>query len=111
MYKYIEGKEVLMQEHMLSATELAKLYGLLTVNNNPNGMLVCMILSDYVKDIEFPEYYYPHGHGVMRVYPSIIYDKALSNFIANLKEGEKYTYTINGNQKGKSKINFKYKRP
>lgn len=98
---------MLKQEHMLSATELAKAYGLLTVNNNPNGLLVCRILSDWVKDIDFPEYYYPHGHGVMRVYPFFIYDKALKSFISNLEEEKKYTYSDEINQR---KIHFKYKQ-
>ena len=47
-YKYIKGHEVVMDEHMLSATELAKIYGLYTLNNNPNGLLVTRILADYV---------------------------------------------------------------
>ena len=59
-YKYIKGHEVVMDEHMLSATELAKIYGLYTLNNNPNGLLVTRILADYVSsnNLNVSEYYY-----------------------------------------------------
>ena len=113
MYKYIKGHEVLVDEHMLSATELAKIYGLYTSNGNPNGILVRQVLLDYVKDtkLNISEYYYPHGHGVMRVYPQILYDRALSEFVFNLEEGKEYTYIVHDdNNKGKSKINYKYKQ-
>jgi hypothetical protein len=111
MYKYIKGKEVLMEEHMLSATELAKQFGLYTVNGNPNGLLVSNVLADYVKNnnLNISDYYYPHGHGVMRVYPSIVYYKALNDFVFDLEENTEYNYVIEG-KSGKSRINFKHKR-
>lgn len=112
MYKYIKGHEVLIEEHMLSATELAKMFGLYTLNNNPNGFLVSCILADYIKDsnLNIYDYYYPHSRGVMRVYPSIVYDKVLYNFVFDLEENKEYVYvTRNGDRK--SKINYKYKRP
>lgn len=110
MYKYIQGKEVLLKEHMLSATELAKVYGLYTLNNNPNGFLVSRILADYISDknLNIAEYYYPHSRGVMRVYPAIVYDAALSNFVFDLQDGNEYTYIIKEEGK-KSRINYKYK--
>lgn len=110
-YRYIKGHEVFMEEHMLSATELAKLFGLYTLNNNPNGLLVSHILADYVRDsnLNVSEYYYPHGHGVMRVYPSIVYQKVLNDFVFDLEEGKEYTYVIHG-ENGKSKLNYKHLR-
>lgn len=98
---------------MLSATELAKLYGLLTMNNHPNGLLVCQVLSDYVKDsnLNVSDYYYPHGHGVMRVYPFMVYDKALREFVFDLEDDKEYAYIVRDNTKGRSRINYKYKRP
>lgn len=98
-----------MEEHMLSATELAKMYGLYTLNNNPNGLLVYHILATYVKDsnLNISEYYYPHGRGVMRVYPSIVYTKPLMDFVFDLEENKEYIYVANTPQ-GKSKINYKY---
>lgn len=110
-YKYIKGYEVYMDEHMLSATELAKLYGLYTLNNNPNGFLVCNILADYVQDknLNVSQYYYPHSHGVMRVYPSLVYEKVLTNFVFDLEEDKEYVY-ITRNQDNRHKINYKYKK-
>lgn len=94
---------------MLSATELAKLFGLYTLNNNPNGLLVSHILADYVKDsnLNVSEYYYPHGRGVMRVYPSMVYQKVLNDFVFDLEEGKEYTYVIN-TERGKSRLNYKH---
>ena len=110
-YKYIKGHEVIMDEHMLSATELAKIYGLYTLNNNPNGLLVTRILADYVSsnNLNVSEYYYPHGHGVMRVYPSFIYEKALTDFVFRLEEDKEYVYIVN-NRNEKRKINYKFKK-
>ena len=111
MYKYIKGHEVLVDEHMLSATELAKIYGLYTLNNNPNGLLVTRILADYVSsnNLNVSEYYYPHRQGVMRVYPSFIYEKALTEFVFRLEEDKEYVYIVD-NRNEKRKINYKFKK-
>ena len=110
-YKYIKGHEVVMDEHMLSATELAKIYGLYTLNNNPNGLLVTRILADYVSsnNLNVSEYYYPHKQGVMRVYPSFIYEKALTDFVFRLEEDKEYVYIVD-NRNEKRKINYKFKK-
>ena len=110
-YKYIKGHEVVMDEHMLSATELAKIYGLYTLNNNPNGLLVTRILADYVSsnNLNVSEYYYPHRQGVMRVYPSFIYEKALTDFVFRLEEDKEYVYIVD-NRNEKRKINYKFKK-
>lgn len=111
MYKYIKGHEVFMEEHMLSATELAKLFGLYSTNDKPHGLLVKHILADYVKDnnLNISEYYYAHGHGVMRVYPSMVYQKALLDFVFDLKEEAIYDYIVHGSN-GKNKLSYKYKQ-
>ena len=100
-----------MDEHMLSATELAKIYGLYTLNNNPNGFLVTRILADYVSsnNLNVSEYYYPHKQGVMRVYPSFIYEKALTDFVFRLEEDKEYVYIVD-NRNEKRKINYKFKK-
>ena len=110
-YKYIKGHKVVMDEHMLSATELAKIYGLYTLNNNPNGLLVTRILADYVSsnNLNVSEYYYPHKQGVMRVYPSFIYEKALTDFVFRLEEDKEYVYIVD-NRNEKRKINYKFKK-
>lgn len=109
VYEYIKGQTVTLTEHMLSATEIAKRYGLYTLNNNPNGMLVTNILADYVKDnnLNVAEYYYPHSKGCMRVYSAQIYDKALTDFVFLLESGVEYTYQ---SKERKSKIKYKYKQ-
>ena len=110
-YKYIKGHEVVMDEHMLSATELAKIYGLYTLNNNPNGLLVTRILADYVSsnNLNVSEYYYLHRQGVMRVYPSFIYEKALTDFVFRLEDDKEYVYIVD-NRNEKRKINYKFKK-
>lgn len=108
-YKYIKGQEVYMQEHMLSATELAKLFGLYTPNNNPNGLLVSRILADFIRDsnLNVSDYYYPHSHGVMKVYPAIVYQKVLNDFVFDLEHGKEYSY-VTHEKNGKGRINYKY---
>lgn len=111
MYNYIKGCKVLMEEHMLSATELAKIFGLYTLNDNPNAALISCILADYVKEsnLNISEYYYPHSHGVMRVYPSVVYQKVLNDFVFDLKEDMEYSYIVN-EANGKKRISYKYKQ-
>ena len=109
VYEYIKGQTVTLTEHMLSATELAKRYGLYTLNNHPNGMLVTNILADYVKEnnLNVSEYYYPHSRGCRRVQPAQIYPNALSDCIFPLEPNVEYTYQSKAR---KSKINYKYKQ-
>lgn len=110
MFKYIEGKMVEKSEHMLSANELAEKYGLWTLNGNPNGLLVRSILNDKVLALgmSVPEYYYPHSCGVMRVYPHILYQFTLQEFILTLPLGYEGVYeTVNSSGKV-MKINYKH---
>lgn len=83
-----------MEEHMLSATELASIYGLETLKHKPNAILVGLILFDYVKDtnLNIAEYYYPHKKGVMRVYPEMLYKKALEKFVFDLEPFKQKVY-------------------
>ena len=110
VYEYIKGKKVQMEEHMLSATELASMYGLYTLKHNPNGLLVSQILADYVQDtnLNVAEYYYPHNKGVMRVYPEIVYTKPLFDFCFDLEDGDVKIYVAKYEKK---KINFVFKKP
>ena len=110
VYEYIKGKTVTLTEHMLSATELAKCYGLYTLNNKPNGVLITNILADYVTDnnLNIAEYYYLHSKGCMRVYPAQLYHEALTDFVFKLDSDVEYTYQ---SKMRKSKINYIYKQP
>lgn len=109
VYEYIKGQTVTLTEHMLSATELARRYGLYTLNNNPNGVLITNILADYVKEnnLNIAEYYYPHSKGCMRVYPAQLYHEALLDFTFPLESGVEYTYQSKARR---SKIRYKYKQ-
>ena len=109
MYKYIKGHEVISSEHMLSATEIAEMYSLYTLNNKPNAKLVTVIIRDYFKDDEdIYEYYYPHSHGVMRVYPYRIYSVALMRLALHLlgEQQQEHEYVSSDGKK----IKFKYKK-
>lgn len=107
MYEYIKGQKVQMEEHMLSATELASMYGLMTLKHKPNAWLVTQILSDYVRDtnLNVAEYYYPHKRGVMRVYPEIVYKKPLDDFVFDLEPFKNKIYVAKYEKK---KIHFQY---
>lgn len=87
MYKYIKGKEVFVEEHMLSASEIAEKYGIYTTNKNkrPHGMLVAAILKQFINSVNLniSEYYYPHSKGVMKVYPEIVWKDAMRSFISD----------------------------
>lgn len=107
MYEYIKGQKVQMEEHMLSATELASMYRLETLKHKPNAILVGLILSDYVKDtnLNIAEYYYPHKKGVMRVYPEVLYRKALEEFVFDLEPFKQKVYI---SRYEKRKVKFIY---
>lgn len=86
MYEYIKGKKFQCQEHMLSATEIASFYGIYNKVGEklkPNPLVVGAILREYndVKNLNISEFYYPHGHGCMRVYPEMLWKPAMDEFI------------------------------
>jgi hypothetical protein len=105
-FKYIEGKMIENEEHMLFAKEIAEVYHLYSLQGKPNGLLVKHILKDNLCSF-LPEYYYPYSNGVARVYPKMHYHKILSEFISNICIGNGIYQTID--ESGKSiKINYKY---
>ena len=83
MYEYIKGKKVECEEHMLSASEIATIYGIQTENNQPHSLMIAAILRQYVanSNLNIAEYYYPHSRGCMRVYPELLWKPAMSDFI------------------------------
>lgn len=89
MYEYIKGKKIQCPEHMLSATEIANIYGIYRVPDRsgeklkPNPLVVGAILREYdiVKNLNISEFYYPHGRGCMRVYPEMLWKPAMDEFI------------------------------
>ena len=83
MYEYIKGKKIQEEEHMLSASEIATMYGIQTENKQPHSLMIAAILREYVNktNLNIAEYYYPHSKGCMRVYPELLWKPAMSDFI------------------------------
>ena len=83
MYEYIKGKKIECEEHMLSASEIASMYGIQTENKQPHSLMIAAILRDYVRktNLNIAEYYYSHNRGCMRVYPELLWKPAMSEFI------------------------------
>lgn len=83
MYEYIKGKKVECEEHMLSASEIATMYGIQTENKQPHSLMIAAILRQYVSksNLNIAEYYYPHNRGCMRVYPELLWKPAMSEFM------------------------------
>lgn len=82
MYEYIKGKKVQCDEHMLSASEIANMYGIMTENNQPHSLMISAILREYVNktNLNIAEYYYQHSRGCMRVYPALLWKPAMTEF-------------------------------
>lgn len=83
MYEYIKGKKIQTEEHMLSASEIAVMYGIQTENKQPHSLMIAAILREYVNktNLNIAEYYYPHSKGCMRVYPKLLWKPAMSDFM------------------------------
>lgn len=83
MYEYIKGKKVECEEHMLSASEIAMIYGIQTENKQPHSLMIAAILREYVRktNLNVAEYYYQHSRGCMRVYPKLLWEPAMSEFM------------------------------
>ena len=83
MYEYIKGKKVECEEHMLSASEIATMYGIQTESKQPHSLMIAAILREYVRktNLNVAEYYYPHSKGCMRVYPELLWKPAMSEFM------------------------------
>lgn len=97
-YKYIHGEAVEMEEHMLSATEIAKLYGIFTPNSTPGGVMIGDYLQQHMEGNL--QYFYPYSHGVMKVYPQDFYSYWMDMLVSVLASkgvwvgatGKKYKY-------------------
>jgi hypothetical protein len=84
MYEYIKGKKVELEEHMLSASEIATIYNIFTVEGKqPHGLMISALLRQFIDktNLNVAEYYYPHSRGAMRVYPEMVWKPAMNKFI------------------------------
>lgn len=100
-YKYIQGEAVELDEHMLSATEIANLYGIYSQRGTPNGVMIGDYLQQHMEGNL--QYFYPYSHGVMKVYPMEFYSYWMNKLLETLSvtgtwtgsTGKKYKYTVN----------------
>lgn len=84
MYEYIKGKKVELDEHMLSASEIATLYSIVTVESKqPHSLMVSAVIREHIRanNMNISEYYYPHSRGCMRVYPVMLWKPIMDKFI------------------------------
>ena len=83
-YKYYE--EILLEEHMLFASEIVEMYGL-------KGVLaplsVNIMIRVYCKknNIKTTSYYYKTGKGLVRVYSKELYEPVLKAYIQASEDG------------------------
>jgi hypothetical protein len=106
MYTYYN--KINLEEHMLYASEIAYIYGIMTVNNNPATNLVSTLLDDYVKKNNLTKYqlYYKTQKGFMtKVYPMDIYSEVMCDFAKSL--AQKYESFTDKNKIFKVNINNK----
>jgi hypothetical protein len=120
MYEYIKGKKIQCPEHMLSATEIASLYGIYRVPGKngeklkPNPLIVGTVLKEYdiEKNLNISEFYYSHSRGCMRVYPEMLWRPAMEEFIYKNElykhSEEKLTLKVDRELKT---YNYYYKEP
>lgn len=127
MYEYIKGKKIECEEHMLSASEIATMYGIQTENKQPHSLMIAAILREYISktNLNIAEYYYPHSKGCMRVYPELLWKPAMSEFeyyndldinnqdikiYKNDFEKKKFSYIRINKQKNQRIVNIKERR-
>jgi len=83
LYTYF--KPVVKQEHMLFASEIAEIYGIVTRTGNAATIFVSAYLQELSSKTKgYEQLYYSTGHGMSRVYPSNFYRPAINNLIAKI---------------------------
>lgn len=116
MYQYIKGTTIHSEEHMLSATEIARVLDIYHSNPNkltPNSRLISAVVTEYQKAIKDCSEYYYMGGRTLRVFPKDIWVPAIRMFLAKqenepcLKIEDMYVYTCSINNK---KYNYLIKK-
>lgn len=85
--EYTYYKSVKSNEHMLYASEIADMCGILSVANMPASRLITAILNRYIEkhNIKHEQLYYLTRSGFMtKVYPKDIYENAIIDFSKEL---------------------------
>jgi hypothetical protein len=101
--------KIASEEHMLYASEIANLYGIKTLANDPHTKLVTAILEAYAReqDIDLSEIYY-YARYPNRVYPVSFYYPAIQWFREQVSNSTRRDYYVFYNGKG---FNFRPLEP
>lgn len=104
--RYIYGKDVDIEEHMLYSSEIAELFKIYN-GKYYYGALVTQAIKDYVtiNGIDDNNYFYNTRYGVKKVYPCNIYINAMKYMFANTMVIENASYYISLDNK-----KYKYER-
>lgn len=97
MYTYYI--KVHSEEHMLYLKEIAKLYGIYTLNDVPNSKIVTAILQEYasIQKKIYPEIYW-ESRALMRVYPYEQYHPAMTWFLDLVSKTNITSYRFSNNK-------------
>ena len=103
MYRYLKAKEVLSEEKLLTAYEVAVEYGILDYKF-PNASLVAKVIEDYksLNNINSSYYFSCTEHGFKEVYTKDLISNAMDWFI-------KKTRLLNSGFYSYNNIDFYYK--
>ena len=100
---YIYYKKVESGEHMMFATEIAAMFGIVTAKDKPNSILVGFIIQNYIKSISNlnEPLYFKGFRGMTRVYSKEMYIPAIALFLEkepyiNKDKNDIKIYLVNG---------------
>jgi hypothetical protein len=82
MTKYTYYQSLESEEHMLFATEIAKLYNLMLANQ-PRNRLVSSVLRRYIKNHlpSYESFYYKTKYGLVECFPEWLYKPAMDEYL------------------------------
>lgn len=92
---YIYYQPVANEEHMLYASEISTLYGIVTESGKPASRVVSHYLKKYCVLHKIMPLFYPTKNGLTQVYSREIYANAMREFISNAKYQTLLEYSIN----------------
>lgn len=93
---YTYSMEIQSEEHFLYPREIAEIYGLYTLKDQPNARLVNLVLEEYrIKNglDPYPVITYETKFGPSRCYPHVIYDPAMQWFVQTARLVTSYQFT------------------
>lgn len=82
-------KKVEIKEHMLYASEIAELFGILSRTNKPAIKFISQLLKEEIINKKEEQLYYNAKDGLRKVYPKSIYIDAMKKLNERLKHIKK----------------------